>query len=234
MYDGAVFQANSSSGGVIGQFVANGDVNLGGTQTPGTLGTSAVLANQTSGYFGDLTAQKLTTTTGGSITSISTTFSTVDAVPNNLIQFGIYSDSSGYPGTLLATSAVVPAHLGLQTVPITATLAATTSYFIEFWTNGSGTNNSYANPGAGANTWYFINPYTWQCPSGCIGSNGVTSVTNGLPSPFPTGATGFNFTMNFQLNFEPAAALRVTLLPLSRCKTLAHKRFWALTPPAVR
>ncbi|HEY2003645.1 MAG TPA: hypothetical protein VGH44_00845 [Candidatus Saccharimonadia bacterium] len=197
--DSTLIQVTSSSGGAIAQVGANGDVELGGSHTPGTVGLTSSGSTNASGYNDMISSQKVTTgTTGGTVTSMSTNL--IGTTSGSHIQFGIYADSSGYPGALIATSALGTPVVGTNTLPISATLAPSTTYWFTYWTDGANNNNTY-NTGSPANSWYFVTPYSWQCASSC---------TNGMPNTFPSGGSGLADTFNVWATYEPASALRVT------------------------
>jgi hypothetical protein len=83
-----------------------------------------------------------------SITQMGVLVGAVAASPNNQFQLAIYTDSSGSPGTLVAssTSGTLSSSYSWYTRPVTATLAANTSYWLVYNTNGA--NNMMYAPGA--------------------------------------------------------------------------------------
>jgi hypothetical protein len=196
--DSTLIQVTNSTGGTITQINANGDVNLGGAVTASTVGLVAMGSTNAGGYGGIISAQKVTTgSAGGTVASMSTNL--VGVSSGSSIQFGIYADSSGYPGSLIATSAIGSPVVGNDTLPISATLAANTTYWFVYWTNGTNNNNTYNN-GSPANNWYYVS-YGWPCSSSC---------TNGMPNSFPTGGTGLGITFNVWASYEPASAEHLT------------------------
>ena len=200
--DSSLLQVGTSSGGIVGQFNSNGDVNLGGTAAGTTVGDTNVEGTNTGSYSGDLSGTEITASKTGTITSISTTLTNVGTASANLIQVGVYdaTGSGGTPGTLLATSPVMQDRLGLNTIPVTANLTNGTSYYLAFWTNDPGLTNTYAGSGG---TWYLYSGINWQCSSGCSGG-----VTNGMPNTFPTGGTTYGFKFNVYATYEPVSAVK--------------------------
>ncbi|MFF7457470.1 Ig-like domain-containing protein [Kitasatospora sp. NPDC008115] len=92
----------------------------------------------------------VTGSSGGTVGSISVYVESVDAAPGNRFQTAVYQDDGGSPGALLASSATATiAGPGWNTVPVTATLAANTPYWLAYNTNGSGpsVNNLRYRPG---------------------------------------------------------------------------------------
>ena len=82
------------------------------------------------------------------VSSISAYVSNVDAAPHNQFSLAIYTNSGGAPGVLLAKTATgTLAANSWNTLPISATLAANTSYWLICNTNGSNSavNNLYYN-----------------------------------------------------------------------------------------
>jgi hypothetical protein len=99
-------------------------------------------ANNLNGSMITVGAQPLT------VTSISAYVGNVDAAPRNQFSLAIYANAGGAPGALVAkTAAGTLAANSWNTLPISATLAANTSYWLFYNTNGSSStvNNLYYN-----------------------------------------------------------------------------------------
>lgn len=135
---------------------------------------------------GSISAQKVTTTAGGTITSM-TAYIGAETAPDNLYQYAIYADngSGTAPGTYITSSAIGTlgnAAKAWYTQPITATLAANTTYWLVYWQNYPGipgTNNSFIySPSMTALS--VGGSATWQ-----------SGADNGMPMTFPTVATSY-------------------------------------------
>lgn len=172
----------SSTGVTLAQVGDDGSVNLG--ESHATFG-SASSGNYTGGGYYNagnelLQAQSFTTTSGGSISSISTYIGQAIAPsPNNAYQMAIYSDATGKPGTIIASTNVgTLAGSGWNTLPITATLSASTKYWLVYWTNvtdGNHNGQNFISGYAGPNTFYQAFA-AWQ-----------SGASNGMPTTFPSG-----------------------------------------------
>ncbi len=91
------------------------------------------------------------------VTSMSVYVRSIDVAPNNKFQMAIYTDSSGSPGTLVASTAqgTLTAN-AWNTLPIVASLAPNTAYWLTYNTNGSnaGVNNmAYDTGSSGQGGW---------------------------------------------------------------------------------
>jgi hypothetical protein len=83
------------------------------------------------------------------INSISVWVADVDSAPRNQFSLAIYTDNGGFPGTLVAqTTTGALAANAWNTLPIVASLNASTGYWLMFNTNGGsdGVNNMAYNP----------------------------------------------------------------------------------------
>lgn len=122
-------------------------------------------------------AQKLTTTSAGTVTSMSAYLVSAQGAPNNQFQFAIYSDNSNAPGTYIASSTIGnQTSDGWYTLPITATLTANTTYWLVHWQNSNfnGSNDAFTFIShSGAASYY--NQVAWQ-----------SGTNNGFPTTFPT------------------------------------------------
>ena len=140
-----------------------------------------------------LVAQQFTTSGGGALSSLSTYIGDGGiSATNKLYQMAVYTDNgSDQPGTYVGSTAVgtLNASASWNTLPITATLAPHTKYWLVYWTNVNDTFNNgqdftNAHP-SNQNAQMWQTYETWQCSSGCGAS------TNGLPNTYPTaGSTG--------------------------------------------
>ena len=102
----------------------------------------------------------------------------VGAAPNNSYQVGIYTDAAGAPGTLVARSATgTLVANSLNTIPVAASLAANTPYWLMYNTNGSNVNLNnlkYANGGLGGWSRGSVAFGTWPASFGSFASAAVT------------------------------------------------------------
>ncbi|WP_354642559.1 Ig-like domain-containing protein [Kitasatospora camelliae] len=103
------------------------------------LGTTTVGASTDSADSNYLNGSRYVTgSSGGTVGSVSVYVGAVGAAPNNQYQVAIYNDSAGRPGSLLASSAGATLTANAwNTVPLTATLAANTPYWLVYNSNGS-------------------------------------------------------------------------------------------------
>jgi hypothetical protein len=88
----------------------------------------------------------------GNVTSMSVYVGAVGASPNNQFQLAIYGDQGGLPNTLLAQSALgTLSSNSWNTLPVSATLQANTSFWLVYNTNGASAtvNNMALDPGLG-------------------------------------------------------------------------------------
>ena len=132
--------------------------------------------------FGLLTAQDFTTSAGGGGTVSSMSVYIHSAVgASHLGQLAIYSDSSGTPGSYIASSAVTSlTGNSWNTMPVSATLSPSTTYWLVFWSNDSaGSEEALVHPSLSG--YFDFSDVGWQCSSGCSGGT-----TNGFPNSFPT------------------------------------------------
>ncbi|MGZ6005539.1 MAG: putative Ig domain-containing protein, partial [Candidatus Saccharimonadales bacterium] len=128
----------------------NFSITVASTQTtPVGLTTQGSLLD--SGDSNYLNGSKVTTGSGGTISSMSVYMGGIDALSSNQsYQLAIYTDNAGKPGTLVASSATGTLTANSwNTLPISATLQPNTSYWLMYNTNGqtSAVNNMYYNNG---------------------------------------------------------------------------------------
>jgi hypothetical protein len=170
------------------------------TNPPGTIGltVAGTLLDVEDSHF--MTGSKVTMGSGaGHVASISVFVGPIDALAvNSAYAVALYSDVAGRPGALIAASSpgVLVAN-SWNTRPVSATvpMAAATSYWLMFNTNGRTTavNNLRYNPGAaGAGAWSTGGfPYgTWPAtfPTSTLSSAqySIFATFGGVPSA-PTG-----------------------------------------------
>jgi hypothetical protein len=117
-----------------------------------TIGLSTQGSQQDSGASNHLNGSKVTTSSGGTIGSMSVYVGNIDSLgANQSYQLAIYTDNANKPGTLVASSATGKlAANSWNTLPVSATLQPNTSYWLMYNTNGrtSAVNNMYYNDGA--------------------------------------------------------------------------------------
>lgn len=175
------FSASSSNGTSLASIADDGTVGLGISHP--IFGSNSSGSYTGSGYSNGtqqlLQAQSFTTTTGGAVSSMSTYIGQSISATNNKYQMAIYSDSSNAPGAIVAATNVgTLSNTGWNTMPITATLAANTTYWLVYWTNTPDGNHNGQN---------FISGYTGPnrfCQSWAVWQSGGT---NGMPTTFPAG-----------------------------------------------
>jgi hypothetical protein len=126
-----------------------------------------------SGASNHLNGSKVTTSNGGTISSMSVYVGGIDALSSNQsYQLAIYTDNANKPGTLVASSATgTLVTNSWNTLPVSATLQPNTSYWLMYNTNGRTTT---------VNNMYYNNGTTGQ---GAYASNGVAFGT--WPATFP-------------------------------------------------
>ena len=179
-----VVQNSAGSATLLNVNAAGNTVSLG-TGAGSALGYSGVGSNLGGGSGNNMmSAQKVTTTAGGTITSMFAYLGAdgVCSAPNNQFQFAIYADNgSGAPGSYITSSTIgtLSTPGAWYTLPISATLSPSTVYWLAYWHNsncgGSLNDFAYNNvPGAVAGS----TPVAWQSGS-----------SNGWPSTFPSFGT---------------------------------------------
>ncbi len=193
-------------------------ISLGAAATNN--GYTSIGATDNSGAKDGIQFTKLTTATGGAMSSISTYFSVVDTAPNNKYQVALYDATGGSscgfasecPGARIAFSGDNTATAGAwNTVPLSATLLPNTSYWLAVNVNSNTTavkndtsTGSYIfQSGITYNTW--PNPYSPSSPFtashrdsiyATISTN-TTTTANGTLKVMPT--TGNDSTTAFQV-----------------------------------
>lgn len=172
-------------------------------------GTPTNIGNTTAGSLTDsndsnhLSAAKFTTPSGGAvINSVSANVgSSIGTTPNNQWQCSIYTDSSGVPGTLVATSSVgTLTASSWNTAALSVTLAGSTNYWIVYNSNGAAStvnNLKYNNTG-----------------SGYASNSGVTFGT--WPSTFPAGSSA-NVAFSLYATYNPEGFGNALSIPAAGC-----------------
>ena len=194
-----VFDVQDNGGTDIIQGLNNDNINLGkapttpfGNTNPGTAGGSD---------DGNLIAVGFTTSSsgGGAISSLSAYIgSTIASSPHNLGQVGIYSNSSGAPGTLLASSSQLALTANSwNTFPVSYTLAASTTYWFTYWENSA----------SGLNRVGLETPTT-----GTTLDLATTAFAGSLPSTWPGTALSFgNYDMSIYATYSASSAPALAL-----------------------
>jgi hypothetical protein len=109
-------------------------------QSAGTLGYTTAGGTPSGASNNRMNARKITTTSAGSLVSVSVYFDNTDASPNNKYQVAVYSDSSGAPGSLLASSSDNTITPGAWNVaPLSYSLMASKSYWLVVNDNSTST-----------------------------------------------------------------------------------------------
>jgi hypothetical protein len=172
--NGASSTTIQGGSGNVSVLANSGSINLGQISvSTGIVGWTGIGSDTDGSNVVGLTASTFTTTSGGTIGSMSTYIS-APLASGDSYQFAIYTNNAGVPGSYVASSAIgtTTASGGWYTLPISATLSATTTYWLVYSSkNGDGTNY---NTGVSGDEVY-ANTYTWQA-----------GPDNGFPSTFPT------------------------------------------------
>jgi hypothetical protein len=125
------------------------------------IGNTSNIGTVDSGDSNYLNGSKVTVGPAGlQLTSISVFVGNVDGPPYNQYQLAVYTDLSGAPGVLIASStAGVLAPNAWNTRPFSATLQPNTSYWLVYNTNGRTdlVNNMYYNTGSQGDGAYSTN-----------------------------------------------------------------------------
>ena len=138
------------------------------TSTIVTLGSTAIGTSIDTGDSHFMNGSKVTTTAAGHLSSMSVYVGAIDTMAaNRQYQLAIYTDNAGRPGTLVAASAAGTLTANAwNTLPVSASVQASTSYWLMFNTNGrtGAVNNMRYNSGAAGQGGYSTGsvPYgTW-------------------------------------------------------------------------
>jgi len=180
------FQVQDASGSttLLNVDTTNEEISLG-TGAGTALGYTGI---GTSGGGGSgqnmISAQKVTTTAGGTIDAISAYLGVggIQPAPYNKFQFAVYADngSGTAPGSYIASSSIgtlTGSSPNWYTMPVAAALSPNTIYWLVYWQNSNlnDSNNGYGgvNPVSGALN-IFGGSYAWQ-----------SGPDNGMPATFP-------------------------------------------------
>jgi hypothetical protein len=147
------------------------------TGAPGgfALGYNAVGGIQDWGDQNHLNGSRFTTGASGvSVSSMTVYIGTVAPAPQNQFQLAIYTDASGSPGSLVASSGTgTVTSAGWHTLPISATLAPNTAYWLAYNTNGDN-NLRYDSAPAGSSGYTgWVSFGSWPSTAGAVTLVGV-------------------------------------------------------------
>ncbi|MFC5641244.1 Ig-like domain-containing protein [Kitasatospora cinereorecta] len=142
------------------------------------LGTNTVGAATDSGDSNYLNASRYVTgAAGGTVTSMSVYVGAVAPAPNNQYQVAIYTDSAGRPGSLVSSSGAGTLTAdSWNTVPLTATLAPNTPYWLAYNSNGNGAtvnNLKYASGGTSGYSTGGTAYGTWPSSFGAVSTGSL-------------------------------------------------------------
>ncbi len=198
--------ANAGSSYYVGVDASNGNAfNINSYTAATQNGTAYVFGQQTPNASTDSNAgvietSDFTTSTAGSISAITMDFSNVATV-GDTVSVGLYTDSAGSPGTLLASSGTQTINItsagghNLNTVSIpTTALSATTKYWLAFNTSGldpywQGANNS------GHSIKYLTHANTsWPASFGTPGGTDSNTVLTVYGTVTPSGSLTDTYT----------------------------------------
>ncbi|MFF4652473.1 Ig-like domain-containing protein [Streptomyces sp. NPDC001380] len=110
-----------------------------------TLGSTQAGSQLDDGNANHMNGSKVTTGAAAvSLKSMSVYVGSVSAAPADRYQLAVYTDNAGSPGTLVASTATGTLTANTwNTLPVTATLGANTTYWLMYNTNGAdGTSNN--------------------------------------------------------------------------------------------
>ncbi len=157
------------------------------TTAAAPIGLTTIGSNVDEGDSNFMNGSRVTTSIAGQITSMSVYMTAIDPVAaNRQYQLAIYTDSAGRPGTLVAASATGTLVANAwNTLAVTASLQAGTSYWLMFNTNGQSplVNNMSYNTGAAGQGGYSnaqVTFGTWPATFPAV------TLTNGVFSLYAT------------------------------------------------
>jgi hypothetical protein len=182
----ALSVTNSASDNLL-QVRNDGLVDIGINRSVGgtVMGNTTAGSTEDDSEWNSITAVRFTTAGATmNVTSMSVYVESVNTAPNNKYQVGIYTNgntlvANSGEGTLVANS--------WNTIAITATLTASTTYKLAYMTNGStNTNNNMMYTPSATATEYTINTYgSWP---GSLG--GLSAASSGDYSIYATAGNG--------------------------------------------
>ncbi len=220
------FSVSNSGSANLAQILDDGSINLGKTTSgsSGSYGNTGIGNTQGTNYFNGSTylmsAQRITASSGGTVSSLSTYVSTssvtctggafggINSSPNNLYQLAIYADngSGTGPGSYVASTSTSSLTGGWNTASVTngtAALSAGTMYWIVYWTNTNGVNNSSNGQCFNSGSGNWVDGFNaWQCSSSC---------TNGMPNTFPGGGSSGSFNFSIYASYSTSGVTPVTI-----------------------
>lgn len=159
---------------------SSGDLTTSTNQTFTTaLGATTAGTLTDSHNSGNVNVTRVTTLEGGRVVSLSANVGAVDpSVSRRSFQMAIYAANGSAPGALVAASGTgTLVANSWNTVPISATLAPNTSYFLAYNTNGSSANvNNLRYSNGGTSGWRSAGQAygTWPATFGGFTSQAVT------------------------------------------------------------
>ena len=193
---------NDANGNDLLQVRNDGQITLGKSSgTASTLGKTNIGASPDTGYTSLVSADKVTTgPVSATVNSISTYVgSPIDTVHNSYY-LGIYTDNSGTPGTLVATSTLGTLTAGAwNTLPVSATLSANTSYWLAFFTNttqGTDPYQYYDTTATTTHAYMSSVAFAGGLPSTFTASGTSTALHSIYATVSETGSLGTTLTVN--------------------------------------
>src|SRR6202012_2363969 len=111
-------------------------------------GNTLIEPNNNNGAANDIQMEKVTSTTTGTLNSISVYFSNADTAPNNKFQVALYANNAGSPGAKIASSGdatITP--FAWNTVTLSASVTSGTSYWVGINVKGSTDATVFASSG---------------------------------------------------------------------------------------
>lgn len=157
-----------------------GELAMSGNRTFITpLGTTTPGSSTDSSNSNTMNTTRFTTVNGGKVASLSVYVGAVDAsVSNRSYQLALYTANGNVPGSLIANTATGTLTANSwNTLPVTATLAPNTSYFIAYNTNGTSSSvNNMRYTSGGVSGWRSGGqPFgTWPASFGSFSTQSAT------------------------------------------------------------
>ena len=155
----------------------NSAVSLGSSPTQ-QAGYTTTGGTANPGANNDIQMAKITTGSAGTMTSIAVYFGVVGSSPNNKFQVALYADNAGSPGAKIASSGdnVITAR-AWNTIPLSASLSASTSYWIGIEVNSAATATAYT-PGGGSYKLFSTGTSYGTWPGTLVGTSADFSSSN--------------------------------------------------------
>ena len=201
-------KVTNGSGQTLFQLVDDGTVNLGESPANSySFGYNSVGSNgQDSGYNAIITGQKFTASSTTTLHSISVYIGSNVEATKNSYQVALYSDASGSPSALIASSSVGTLTANSwNSMAITASVTSGTTYWLVYDTNvdaGQGTANgmTYTSPSSG-NTHFYAG---WT-----FGTTGA-GTTNGFPNTISSATIVNNLVESMYASASAGPAITVS------------------------